>query len=228
MHVVDILFLTTIYDMRVFTLLALFGFFLLLTPTIAQEATDNVLHNFEENELELLTGDDDLEALTMSLLEVDLNNFESESGSLRRENNQAKLLLEHIQAEVTMIRRENAIMLDQLETLNGEIEHYEELLENLERENERLLIENDAMSADRRSLEEEDRQLMVQNSQVITENEARILQYDNIIHGYNMDLVELEDIIEENQETIERQIDLIEVCEDMIQTNELMMQPSGK
>ena len=62
----------------------------------------------------------------------------------------------------------------------------------------------------------------------IRETEARIMSYDELVNDLNLQEIELEDLIEENNETIERQIELLEVCDDIIHTNELLSQPSGE
>ena len=214
--------------MRVFILLTAGMLMLLAAPAFAQVNSDNALKNFGDEELELLTGDEDLDALTMDLLESDFDHFDTETKDLNRESAQAQLLLDHIQAEVNVMRRENLLYQDQLDRLNEDIEHYEALIDDLERENERLMAENDALSADKRAMEEEDRQTVAQNVQQFRENEIRIIRYDEIVSGFNYEIVELEDLIEENDETIVRQLELMEVCEDIIQTNEMLLQPSGK
>lgn len=214
--------------MRFFTLISVAVLLLLTAPAIGQTNSNRELKNFGEEELTLLAGDEDLDALTMDLLEMDLDLFDNESRDLARETAQATLLRDHIQAEITVLNREIMLYQDQLERLAEDMEHYENLIDELGRNNERLLAENDALSADQRNMEEEDRQIVAQNGQLIQQNEDKILNYDVLVNDYNYQTVELEDLIEENEETILRQMELLEVCEDMIQTNEFMMQPSGK
>jgi hypothetical protein len=77
-------------------------------------------------------------------------------------------------------------------------------------------------------MDEDDAQTVQQNNVVIQRNEERMINYDILLNDLNLHSVELEDLIEENTETIERQSDLLEVCDDIIQTNDYLLQPSGK
>ncbi|MEZ4686833.1 MAG: hypothetical protein R3B47_12430 [Bacteroidia bacterium] len=214
--------------MRVFLFLVVGAFCILTTPVFAQVNGEQALKNFEEEELGFLAGDEDLDALSMDLLAEDLDLFDQETVDLRKETAQAKLLKDHIQAEISVLNRENLLLQDQLERINADIDHYGGLLEDLSRDNERLIAENDALEADQRNLEEDDFQTIQQNNTMISENEERMISYDLLLNDLNFQTVELEDLIEENDETIERQMELMEVCEDIILTNEYLLQPSGK
>ena len=214
--------------MRVFLFLVVGAFCILTTPVFAQVNGEQALKNFEEEELGFLAGDEDLDALSMDLLAEDLDLFNQETVDLRKESTQAKLLKDHIQAEISLLNREILLYQDQLERINADIDHYDVLLEDLSRENERLIAENDALEADQRNLEEDDFQTIQQNNLLIQENEERMINYDLLLNDLNFQTVELEDLIQENEETIERQMELMEVCEDIILTNEYLLQPSGK
>lgn len=200
----------------------------LASPIFAQVNGEQALKNFEEEELGFLAGDEDLDALSMDLLSEDLDLFDEESSDLKKESRQARLLKDHILAEVSLLQRENLLYQDELERINDDIVHYEALLEKLSRENERLIAENDALEADQRTMDEDDAQTVQQNNVVIQRNEERMINYDILLNDLNLHSVELEDLIEENTETIERQSDLLEVCDDIIQTNDYLLQPSGK
>lgn len=214
--------------MRVFLFLVVGAFCLLATPVFAQVNGEQSLKNFEEEELSFLGGDEDLESLSMDLLAEDLDLFDQETTDLNKESRQAKLLKNSIQAEISLLTRENLLYQDEVERMNEDIEHYESLIEDLSRENERLIAENDALEADQRTMEEDDYQTVQQNNNLIQENEERMVNYDLLLTDLNFQTVELEDLIEENIETIERQDELMEVCDDIILTNEYLLQPSGK
>jgi uncharacterized protein (DUF3084 family) len=214
--------------MRVFLFLAVGAIGFLASPIFAQVNGEQALKNFEEEELGFLAGDEDLDALSMDLLSEDLDLFDEESSDLKKESRQARLLKDHILAEVSLLQRENLLYQDELERINDDIVHYEALLEKLSRENERLIAENDALEADQRTMDEDDAQTVQQNNVVIQRNEERMINYDILLNDLNLHSVELEDLIEENTETIERQSDLLEVCDDIIQTNDYLLQPSGK
>jgi hypothetical protein len=96
--------------MRVFLFLAVGAIGFLASPIFAQVNGEQALKNFEEEELGFLAGDEDLDALSMDLLSEDLDLFDEESSDLKKESRQARLLKDHILAEVSLLQRENLLV----------------------------------------------------------------------------------------------------------------------